>query len=165
MNPAKEVGGDFYDFFLIDENTLAVVIADVSGKGIPAALFMANSKTLIKSNTHKNASPKEILKTVNDLLCESNDEGMFVTVFMGILDIPSRRFAYANAAHCPPLINRDGSFEVLTTTPGAILGFLDDADFPQNEIILQEGDTLCLWEFWTYHPAVLLMLMPPIVLH
>ena len=142
MKPAREVGGDFYDFYLVDDNTLAVLIADVAGKGIPAALFMANAKAMIKSNTSSGASPKDILETVNNLLCEGNDEDMFVTVFMGMLDIPTRRFSYVNAGHCPPLIKHGDNFSLLAATPGALLAFMEDTHYSQEEIALQKGDIL-----------------------
>jgi sigma-B regulation protein RsbU (phosphoserine phosphatase) len=146
MQPAKEVGGDFYDFFLIDENKLAVVIADVSGKGVPAALFMVIAKTLIKNNAQYDQSPKEVFETVNNLLCENNEAGMFVTAFMGILDIPSGKFTYANAGHNPPLIKRaNGQYEWLPTNPGLMLAGLEDMIYSQDEIQLDSGDILFLY--------------------
>ncbi|MDR0444570.1 MAG: SpoIIE family protein phosphatase [Treponema sp.] len=151
MQPAKEVGGDFYDFFLIDNNTLAVVIADVSGKGVPAALFMVIAKTLIKNNAQNGKSPKEVFETVNKLLCENNETGMFVTVFMGYLDIPSGRFTYVNAGHNPPLFltareKANGArFDWLQTKPGLMLAFLKTAVYSQNEIMLNPGDELLLY--------------------
>ena len=90
MQPAKEVGGDFYDFFLVDSDHLAIVIADVSGKGVPAALFMVIAKTLLKDHTQAGINPAEVFSKVNQQLCESNDEGMFVTAWMGVLEISTR---------------------------------------------------------------------------
>lgn len=146
MLPAKEVGGDFYDFFLIDENRLAVVIADVSDKGVPAALFMVIAKTLIKNNTQQGKSPKEVFETVNNILCENNDNDMFVTAFMGILDIPAGRFSYVNAGHNPPLIKRaEGNFEWLPTEPGFVLAGMEGEVYRQDEIILGRGDMLYLY--------------------
>lgn len=146
MLPAKEVGGDFYDFFLTDENTLAVVIADVSGKGVPAALFMVIAKTLIKNNAQNGKPPKEVFETVNDLLCENNDAGMFVTAFMGILDIPTGRFTYVSAGHNPPLIKRAGGFyEWLPTKPCFILAGIEDMTYEQDEITLNKGDMLYMY--------------------
>ena len=146
MDPAKEVGGDFYDFFFIDENKLAVVMADVSGKGIPAALFMANSKTQLKNTAQQGKSLTDVLETVNNLLCEGNDECMFVTVFFGVLDIPSGRFVYVNGGHDVPLIKRaGGSFEWLPTRPGLMPGFMSGTTYVQDEIILQKGDVLFMY--------------------
>ena len=104
MQPAKEVGGDFYDFFLVDEDHLALVIADVSGKGVPAALFMVIAKTLLKNSAQTGASPKEILEKVNNQLCENNDAEMFVTVWIGILQISTGKIVCANAGHEYPAI-------------------------------------------------------------
>jgi len=143
MLPAKEVGGDFYDFFFIDENQLAVVIADVSGKGVPAALFMVIAKTLIKSNAQYGKSPKDVFETVNNLLCENNEAGMFVTAFMGILDIPSGTFNYVNAGHDPPLLKHaDGNIETLSVKPGFVLAGLEDMSYEQDKIQLVAGDML-----------------------
>ncbi|MDR2546323.1 MAG: SpoIIE family protein phosphatase [Lachnospiraceae bacterium] len=152
MEAAKEVGGDFYDFFLVDENTLAVVIADVSGKGVPAALFMVIAKTLIKNNAQNTSyggagmSPAEVFTAVNDILCENNDEGMFVTAFMGYLDIPSGRFTYVNAGHNLPLIKRaDGDYEFLQIKPAFILAGFEGVQYIQHEIILSVGDVVFLY--------------------
>jgi sigma-B regulation protein RsbU (phosphoserine phosphatase) len=143
MLPAKEVGGDFYDFFLIDETKLAVVIADVSGKGVPAALFMVIAKTLIKNNTQYGKSLKDVFETVNKMLCENNEICMFVTVFMGILDISSGVFEYINAGHTPPLIKRAGeNFEQLTIRPGFVLACMEDSFYEQDKIQLMANDTL-----------------------
>ena len=145
MYPAREVGGDFYDFFLINDNTLAVVMADVSDKGIPAALFMVIAKTLIKNTSKEGKSPKEVFETVNKLLCENNDTGMFVTAFMGYLDIPSGRFTHVNAGHNPPLIKRAGAFEYMTVDSGLMLALMEDAPYVQEETKLEAGDMLFLY--------------------
>lgn len=145
MLPTKEVGGDFYDFFLIDENTLAVVMADVSGKGIPAALFMVIAKTLIKNNAQYGKSPKDVFETVNHLLCENNEAGMFVTAFMGYLDIPSGKFTYVNAGHNPPLIKLGQRFDWLKSKPGFVLAGLEDIFYKQGEFTLNPGDELFLY--------------------
>nr|AGS53217.1 serine phosphatase RsbU [uncultured bacterium contig00093] len=145
MQPAKEVGGDFYDFFLIDENTLAVVIADVSGKGVPAALFMAITKTLIKNNAQAGRSPGEVFWSVNNMLCENNDNGMFVTAFMGYLDINSGKFTYVNAGHNPPVLRSYGECNFLKVKPGFILAGFENTRFSQDEISLQRGDELFLY--------------------
>ena len=151
MLPAKEVGGDFFDFFLIDDHTLAVIMADVSGKGVPAALFMVITKTLIKNNAQYGKSPKEVFETVNNLLCENNEAGMFVTAFLGYLDIPTGRFTFVNAGHNPPLLRintesqANGRFDWLKTKAGFVLGGMEDMFYKQQEIILKPGDELFLY--------------------
>jgi len=143
MHSAKEVGGDFYDYYLIDEHKLVVVIADVSGKGVPAALFMVIAKTLIKNTTQYGRSPSEILATVNNMLCENNDAGMFVTAFMGILDLQSNVFSYVNAGHNPPLILRNNNhLERLQAKRGLVLGAIHNTPYIHNEIQLEQGDML-----------------------
>ncbi|HBU13392.1 MAG TPA: hypothetical protein DEB31_11950 [Clostridiales bacterium] len=146
MQPAKEVGGDFYDFFLIDEDTLAVVMADASGKGVPAALFMVITKTLIKNNAQNGMQPAQVFEVVNNLLCESNRTGMFVTAFMGYLDIPTGRVTYVNAGHTPPLLRRaERKYEVLRVKPGLVLAGIDGIVYKQHEIHLHPGDELFLY--------------------
>lgn len=146
MLPAKEVGGDFYDFFLIDETHLGVVVGDVSGKGVPAALFMVIAKTLLKNNAQYGRTPKEIFETANDQLCEGNDADMFVTAFLGILNISSGEFIYVNAGHNPPLIKRaNGDFEWLPTKPGFVLAGMEGMRYKQQEIIMNSGDSLFMY--------------------
>ena len=146
MQPAKEVGGDFYDFFMVDNNTLAIVIADVSGKGVPAALFMVIAKTLIKNNAQYGKSPKDVFETVNDLLSENNEADMFVTAFMGFLDIPTGKFTYVNAGHEPPLIMRkDGDYEKLHVFPNLMLAGMEDMVYRQEETVMEWGDMLFLY--------------------
>ena len=146
MMPAKEVGGDFYDFFLIDPDHLAIVIADVSGKGVPAALFMVIAKTLIKNNTAGMTEPKGIFEKTNDQLCENNEEGMFVTAFMGILEISTGVFSFVNAGHNPPLLKRKGQqFDWLSVKPGFILAGMEGMKYQQESITLSEGDELYLY--------------------
>ena len=146
MLAAKEVGGDFYDFFMVDPNTLAVIIADVSGKGVPAALFMVISKTLIKNNVLSGKSPQDVFIAVNNLLCESNEAGMFVTAFMGYLDIPTGKFTYVNAGHNPPLIKRaDQILEWIPVKPGFVLAGLEDMQYEQDEITMNKDDLLFLY--------------------
>ncbi len=146
MQPAKEVGGDFYDFFLVDDNTLALVIADVSGKGVPAALFMVITKTLIKNNAQNGMAPAQVFETVNNLLCENNRAGMFVTALMGYLDIPTGRFCYVNAGHTPPLLRRaGGAFQALRLKPGLVLAGLEGIPYKQHEQMLCPGDELFLY--------------------
>ena len=121
MSPAKEVGGDFYDFFLVDNNHLAVVVADVSGKGVPAALFMVIAKTLIKDHAQRGTSPDLVFTEVNRLLCETNDEGMFVTAWMGVLELSTGHLSYVNAGHNPPLLRRaGGGYDYLRTRSGFV---------------------------------------------
>lgn len=146
MTPAKEVGGDFYDFLFIDENRLAVVMADVSGKGVPAAMFMMISKLLIKSAAQSGLSPKEVLEKVNRQLCESNEAEMFVTVWLGILDIKTGRLCCANAGHeYPALRRRDGRFELYSDTHGFVLAGMDNMKYQEYELQLSEGDTIFVY--------------------
>lgn len=146
MEPAKEVGGDFYDFFLVDESHLAVVMADVSGKGVPAALFMVIAKTLIKDLAQMGLAPDEIFRQANDKMCEANDEGMFVTAWLGILDIRSGHMVYVNAGHNPPLIYRNhGTFEYLKQKPGFVLAGMEGMRYSCGEIDFDEQDMLYLY--------------------
>jgi len=146
MLPAKEVGGDFYDFFFVDDDTLAVVIADVSGKGVPSALLMAITKTLIKNYASAGHSPEEVFKTVNNTLCENNESVMFVTAFLGYYNIPSGRFVYVNAGHNPPFIKKDECcFESIKTNPRFVLGVMKNIEYYEEEITFNPGDTLYLY--------------------
>ena len=146
MNPAKEVGGDFYDFFLVDDDHLAVVIADVSGKGVPAALFMVIAKTLIKNHAQNKDCPGEVFTQTNEQLCEGNDAGLFVTAWMGILEISTGKFTYVNAGHNPPLLRHaDGSFEWLKSRPGFVLAGMEGLRYRENVMELAQGDTLYLY--------------------
>lgn len=146
MHPAKEVGGDFYDFFLIDKNTLAVVIADVSGKGVPAALFMVIAKTLIQNTALSGKTPEVVFGIVNKMLCENNEAGMFVTAFLGYLDIPSGKFTFVNAGHNPPLLKKTGGdFEWLRAKVGFVLAGDEDTYYRGQEIVLNPGDELFLY--------------------
>ena len=146
MNPAKEVGGDFYDFFLVDKDHLAVVVADVSGKGVPAALFMVIAKTLIKDHAQRGDSPETVFTEVNSLLCESNDEGMFVTAWIGVLEITTGHLVYVNAGHNPPVLKcADGGYEYLRTRCGLVLAAMEGTRYRENSIELKPGDTLFLY--------------------
>jgi sigma-B regulation protein RsbU (phosphoserine phosphatase) len=145
MVPAREVGGDFYDFFFVDKDNFVVVIADVSGKGIPAALFMVIAKTLINNNSAGN-SPAEVFDNVNKKLCENNEMGLFVTAFIGFYNIPSGRFAFVNAGHNPPLLLRNGkSYEFIKTDPCVILAFMKNVKYKEEELYLQPGDVLFMY--------------------
>ena len=146
MIAAKEVGGDFYDFYKLNDNTIAFLVADVSGKGIPAAMFMMTAKTIIKDLAESGLSVNEIFTRANAKLCENNESGMFVTAWMGILDIPSGKLQFANAGHNPPLLKRaDGSFEYLKTRAGFVLAGMDGIRYRAGEITLTEGDRLFLY--------------------
>ncbi len=146
MNPAKEVGGDFYDFFLVDQDHLAVVIADVSGKGVPAALFMVIAKTLIKDHAQSGDSPELVFTEVNDLLCESNDEGMFVTAWMGVLEISTGNLTYVNAGHNPPLMKKaGGEYEYLRGRSGLVLAGMEGLRYRANTVEMAPGDAIFLY--------------------
>ncbi len=143
MTPAKEVGGDFYDFFMVDERHLAIVVADVSGKGVPAALFMVIGKTLIKDHTQPNRDLGEVFTKVNNILCEANDNGMFITAFEGVLDLVTGEFRYVNAGHEPPFIYRKGvGFEVYKTRPGFVLAGMENIKYKEQKIMLNVGDRI-----------------------
>lgn len=146
MQPAKEVGGDFYDFFIIDEKRFAMVIADVAGKGVPAALFMVIAKTLLKNETMTGASPEDVFTRVNHMLCEGNDDTMFVTAWMGILDTETGELTYVNAGHNPPLIRQNGGeFAELKTKAGFVLAGMDGIRYKQHKLTMQPGDQLFLY--------------------
>jgi sigma-B regulation protein RsbU (phosphoserine phosphatase) len=151
MEPAKSVGGDFYDFYILNgpEKTgthLAFVVADVSGKGIPAALFMVIAKSLIKTGAMQGLSPAAILTAVNDQLCENNDAEMFVTAYVGLLELKTGRLTVANAGHNPPLIRRHGArYEWLRSKPGFVLAGLPNRRYTDVEMQLMEGDRLFLY--------------------
>ncbi|MFC2101691.1 PP2C family protein-serine/threonine phosphatase [Bacteroidota bacterium] len=146
MQAAREVGGDFYDFFMIDNDHIGFVIGDVSGKGVPAAIFMAVSRTLIRATGLKGVSVEECINYTNHLLCNESVACMFVTVFYGILDTKTGAVSYVNGGHNPPYIIRSGgNLESVPLTGGTILGFLEDGTFKQGNIELQPGDTLFLY--------------------
>ena len=146
MTPAKEVGGDFYDFFLVDSDHLAIVIADVSGKGVPAALFMVIAKTLLKDHTQAGINPAEVFSKVNQQLCESNDEGMFVTAWMGVLEISTRHMTFVNAGHNPPLLRKGTDcWEYLKQRSGFVLAGMEGMRYKSGELQLSPGDTLYLY--------------------
>lgn len=143
MTPAKEVGGDFYDFFMVDDRHLAIVMADVSGKGVPAALFMVIGKTLIKDHTQPGRDLGETFTRVNDLLCESNNEGLFITAFEGVLDLVTGEFQYVNAGHEPPfLCKKGGSFQAQKITPGFVLAGMEGMAYRYGSVKLEPGDKL-----------------------
>lgn len=146
LEPAKEVGGDLYDFFLLDEDHLCFTVGDVSGKGVPASLYMAVTKTLIKAKADIELSPDEILYRVNNELCEDNDSGMFVTDFLGILNIPSGDLVFSNGGHnIPYLIRQNGALEALPKLPGMALGVMEEFEYFSAGVKVQAGDSLVLY--------------------
>ncbi len=146
MTPAKEVGGDFYDFFLVDENHLALVMADVSGKGVPAALFMVIAKTLIKNRAQVGDSPAEILSNVNEQLCEGNEAELFVTVWLGILEISTGKGIAANAGHEHPVIRRKGgAYEIVRYRHSPAVAIMEGMSFQEHEFELHPGDSLYVY--------------------
>ncbi len=146
MKPAKEVGGDFYNFFFVDDDHLAVAIGDVSGKGIPAALFMMVTNILLSDRAKMGGRPSEILEYVNDNLCEHNTADMFVTIWLGILEISTGKLTTANAGHEDPAVYRKGgSFELVKTKHGFVAGGMADVTYTDHEITLNEGDKLFIY--------------------
>lgn len=146
MNPAKEVGGDFYDFFLIDEDRLGLVIADVSGKGVPAALFMMASKILVQNYAIMKKDPEAALEATNRQICQNNREEMFVTVWLGILNIETGVLTAANAGHEFPLVKAPGGkFELFKDKHGFVVGGMDDIKYKPYEIQLEKGSMLFLY--------------------
>ena len=146
MIAAKEVGGDFYDFYELSDNTVAFLAADVSGKGIPAAMFMMTAKTIIKDLAESGMPVNEIFTRANEKLCENNESGMFVTAWMGILDLTTGNLQFANAGHNPPLLKRaNGSFEYLKTRAGFVLAGMEGVRYRAGELTLSSGDRLFLY--------------------
>ena len=146
MDAAKEVGGDFYDFYLLDENHLVFVVADVSGKGIPGAMFMMTSKTLIKSHVESGLAVNDVFTQVNNQLCENNEADMFVTAWMGILDLETGWIRYANAGHNPPVVRRkDGSYEFLKGKANLVLAGMDGIRYSEQQFQLRQGDEIYLY--------------------
>jgi len=146
MDAAKEVGGDFYDLYLLDDNHLVFLIADVSGKGIPAAMFMMNVKSLISGLTSSGIGVADAFTKANEKLCSSNDAGMFVTAWMGILDLETGIVKFVNAGHNPPVIKRkDGTYEYLKSRHGLVLAGMEGFQYKENEITLQLGDEIFLY--------------------
>jgi len=151
MEPAKSVGGDFYDFYVLHgpEATgthLVFVIADVSGKGIPAALFMAITQSLLKTRAMQGETPARIFASVNDQLCQNNDAGMFVTAYMGLLELATGKLTVANAGHNPPLLrHRNGKYEWLRQKSGFVLSGMEHMKYNDFELQLEPGDRLFLY--------------------
>ena len=146
MIAAKEVGGDFYDFYKLNDTTVAFLAADVSGKGIPAAMFMMTAKTIIKDLAESGMAVNDIFTKANEKLCENNESGMFVTAWMGILDLTTGKMQFANAGHNPPLLKRaNGSFEYLKTRAGFVLAGMEGVRYRVGELELFPGDRLFLY--------------------
>ncbi len=146
MDPAKEVGGDFFDYFLIDRDHLGMIMADVSGKGVPAALLMMASKIILQSVAMLGQTPGEILTKTNEAVCSSNQAEMFVTVWAGILEIPTGKLTAANAGHEYPVLKRvDGDFEILKDKHGFVIGGMEGVRYTEYEIQLNPGDKLFLY--------------------
>lgn len=145
MFTAKEVGGDFYDFYFVDEDTLAFMVADVSGKGIPAAMFMMQSKTLLKSCAESGMAIETVFTTANEKLCEGNDAGMFVTAWMGLLNVKTGLVTFANAGHNPPLVKQEGEFRYHKTRAGFVLAGMEGIRYRRFEMQLAPGDTIFLY--------------------
>ena len=144
--PAKEVGGDFYDFFLIDKKHLCFVIGDVSGKGIPAALFMALTKTQIKASSSRRRTPGDVLFRANNDLCHENESGMFCTLFYGIMNTETGEVTYANAGHNPPyLITNSGEPVQIESTGGIALGVMEEMEFESATFTISKGDSIFLY--------------------
>ena len=146
MDTAKEVGGDFYDFYFVGTNRLAFLVADVSGKGIPAAMFMMRARAVIKALAETGASVDEIACDANDTLCQGNERGMFVTVWLGILDINTGELQYVNCGHTAPyILHSDGSGEWVKKKSGIMLGSVGDVPFAPRKIMLRPGDRIFIY--------------------
>ena len=145
MTPAKEVGGDFYDFYMIDDDHFAMVVGDVSGKGVPAALFMVITKTLIKDASAHTINPAEIFERVNTILCEGNDSGLFVTCWLGILTLSTGELNYANAGHNSPIIKTDGQIKYLSQKPNLMLAAMDGIPYTKHTLTIRRGDRLFIY--------------------
>ena len=146
MDPAKEVGGDFYDFFLIDDTHLGIVMADVSGKGVPAALFMMVSKILIQNIAMMGNSPAQVLRYVNNQLCTNNPEEMFVTVWYGCLDLETGNLVAANAGHEYPMLKSpEGNFEIVKDKHGLVIGAMEGVIYKEYELHMDPGSKLFIY--------------------
>ncbi len=146
MTPAKEVGGDFYDFFMIDDDHIAFVIADVSGKGVPASLVMMVSRVLIKSSLQNGKNPAEALESVNNQLCEGNDEGYFITVWLAVFEISTGKGVAANAGHEHPVLRRaGGGYELQVYRHSMPVGSMKGIPFRQHDFLLNPGDSFFVY--------------------
>lgn len=146
MCPAKEVGGDFYDIFMIDDKKLCFLVADVSGKGVPAALFMSMAKIHIKNYVSLNLPLSEVAQRVNNQLCYRNEEGMFVTAFICVLDLESNEMKFVNAGHNPPFLKKSNeSFVMQKPVVNLVFGMLEDVTYQEQSLCLQKGDVIYLY--------------------
>ena len=145
MTPAKEVGGDFYDFYMLDDDHFAMVVGDVSGKGVPAALFMVITKTLLKDTAEHEYNPAKVFEHVNKILCEGNESGLFVTCWMAILTISTGELNFANAGHNAPVIKTNGEIKYLSTKPNLMLAAMDGIPYTNNTIKINTGDRLFIY--------------------
>jgi sigma-B regulation protein RsbU (phosphoserine phosphatase) len=148
MAPAKEVGGDFYDFFLVDDDHLALTIADVSGKGIPGAMFMAIVKSLLKNSvaSNKDMAPSEVIASLNDRICQNNQSGLFVSVWLGILELSTGTLTACNAGHEYPVLSRKGQpFALMKDKHGLVMAAESGASYSDYQIVLAPGDRLFVY--------------------
>jgi sigma-B regulation protein RsbU (phosphoserine phosphatase) len=146
LNPARELGGDFFDYFFVDERRLCLMVGDVSDKGAASALFAAATKTLLKASAHRDSSSANIISRVNRDLSENNEFCMFVTLFFGILDLDSGELHYTNAGHEPPyIIRRDASWEKLSQRHGPAVGVVGDIEYSEDSQVLRTGDVLLVY--------------------
>ncbi len=146
MDPAEEGGGDFYDFFLVDDDHLCMIMADVSGKGVPAALFMMASKIILDNNAMMGKTPAQILADTNAAICFNNREEMFVTVWIGILELSTGKLTAANAGHEYPVLRQpDGKFELFKDKHGFVIGGMDGMKYKDYELILEPGARVFLY--------------------
>ena len=146
MNPAREVGGDFYDLYMLNDDKLAFVVADVSGKGIPASLFMMRAKTILKNLAIGGVKINDVFTNANYQLCEGNDQGMFVTAWMGVLNLRSGKLSFVNAGHNPALLKRKGGeYEILKTSPGFVMAGMEGVVYKRQTLVLEPGDELFLY--------------------
>ena len=142
MNPAKEVGGDLYDYLLLDSDHLMITVGDVSGKGIPAALFMGKTKVLLDFFALMGNSPKMILERTNEQLCKGNESGLFVTCWLGILTFSTGELCFANAGHPYPVVYQNGEFKFLKERPNLILGAMQDVPYEEHSIKFSKGNRI-----------------------
>lgn len=145
MEAATEVGGDFYDFYFISPKKLIFLIADVSGKGIPACLCMMRAKTIVNNISKFEYSPKELIESVNKIICETNKQGFFVTMLIGIIDVKTGKLSFINCGHNPPLLRRNGKFEYIKMDTNLVLGMVDDFEYNIHEMQLQKDDMIFMY--------------------
>lgn len=146
MRPAKEVGGDFYDVFMIDDNHLCFLIADVSGKGVPAAIFMSMAKTYIKTYATLGLPLADVASKTNNQLCYKNEQGMFVTAFICVLDLETNQVKFINAGHNRPFVKKtDGQFEMITAKVNLVFGMMEDIPYKEQSFVLEPGDSIYMY--------------------